>query len=174
VRPVSARIRARISSAIKVAITIPFKSGHVEIGLVERQRFDVRRIVREYCPDPVRDFAIGIEPRLYEDQIGAAAKRGYRRHRRADAEAPRFVARRGDDSPSHSADRDRFASKLRIVALLDRRVEGIHVDMDDLAQGLGWRRLVHPVFLARATPVRQRGKPRRRQVSASASPRSAG
>jgi hypothetical protein len=31
------------------------------------------------------------------------------------------------------ADRDRLPAKRRIVALFDRRVEGVHVDMDDLA-----------------------------------------
>ena len=38
-----------------------------------------------------------------------------------------------------AADRHRLALQRRIVALLDRRVEGIHVDMDDLAleRGLG-------------------------------------
>jgi hypothetical protein len=35
-----------------------------------------------------------------------------------------------------AADGNRFASKLRIVALFDRRIEGIHVDMDDFADGL--------------------------------------
>ena len=35
-----------------------------------------------------------------------------------------------------SADRDRLAPQLRIIALLDRRVKGIHVDMDDLADRL--------------------------------------
>jgi hypothetical protein len=33
-------------------------------------------------------------------------------------------------------DRDRLSLKLCIVALLDRRKEGVHVDMDDLAGGL--------------------------------------
>ena len=31
-----------------------------------------------------------------------------------------------------AADRDRLAAQRRIVALFDRRVKGIHVDMDDL------------------------------------------
>jgi hypothetical protein len=35
-----------------------------------------------------------------------------------------------------TADRDRLTLERRIVALFDRRVEGIHVDMDDLADGL--------------------------------------
>jgi len=33
------------------------------------------------------------------------------------------------------ADRDRLAAEFRIVSLFDRRVEGIHVDVDDLAAG---------------------------------------
>jgi hypothetical protein len=32
------------------------------------------------------------------------------------------------------ADRDRAVTELWIVALLDRRIERVHVDMDDLAQ----------------------------------------
>ena len=35
---------------------------------------------------------------------------------------------------ARSADRDRFAAQFRVVALFDRRVERIHVDMDDLAR----------------------------------------
>jgi hypothetical protein len=34
-----------------------------------------------------------------------------------------------------AADRNRLAPKSRVVALLHRRVEGVHVDMDDLAKG---------------------------------------
>jgi hypothetical protein len=31
------------------------------------------------------------------------------------------------------ADRERAAAKAGIIALFDRRIEGVHVDMDDLA-----------------------------------------
>jgi hypothetical protein len=34
------------------------------------------------------------------------------------------------------ADRDRLSAEFRIIALLDRRVEGVHVDMDDLPHSL--------------------------------------
>jgi hypothetical protein len=34
-----------------------------------------------------------------------------------------------------TAHRHRLSPKIRVVALLDRRVEGVHVDMDDLALG---------------------------------------
>jgi hypothetical protein len=33
-------------------------------------------------------------------------------------------------------DSDRSSPKFWIVALLDRRIEGIHIDMDDLADGM--------------------------------------
>jgi hypothetical protein len=53
------------------------------------------------------------------------------------AELPRFVACGCDDTSfARSADRDRLPAQLRIVTLFDRRVERIHVDMDDFAQPL--------------------------------------
>ena len=49
------------------------------------------------------------------------------------AERARLVARGGDDAApvGASADRDRLPAQRRIVALLDRRVEGVHVDVHD-------------------------------------------
>jgi hypothetical protein len=54
---------------------------------------------------------------------------------RSNAEGARLVARRGDYAPFGAvADSDRTAPKLGIVALFDRRIEGVHVDMNDLAR----------------------------------------
>ena len=51
-----------------------------------------------------------------------------------DPEATRFVAGGGHHATfAGSADGDRLAPQLRIVALLDRGIEGVHVDVDDLA-----------------------------------------
>jgi hypothetical protein len=51
-----------------------------------------------------------------------------------DSERPRFIAGRRDDAAfARSADRNRLATQLGIVALFDRRVERVHVDMDDFA-----------------------------------------
>jgi hypothetical protein len=59
---------------------------------------------------------------------------GDRGHRRPHPELARLVARSGDDpalpGPAHG---DWFAAQVGIVPLLDRRIEGIHIDMDDLA-----------------------------------------
>src|SRR5690606_15495982 len=49
---------------------------------------------------------------------------------------------------------DRPAAQGRIVALFHARVKGIHVDMDDLADGGGWCLVVHALFVA--PPARQR------------------
>jgi N-acetyl-anhydromuramyl-L-alanine amidase AmpD len=39
-------------------------------------------------------------------------------------------------APSSLADRERASTKAGIIALFDRRIEGVHVDVDDLADGL--------------------------------------
>src|SRR5207237_8646676 len=43
------------------------------------------------------------------------------------------TGRRHDAPLLGSADGDRLAAEIRIVPLLDRRIEGVHVDVDDLA-----------------------------------------
>ena len=55
------------------------------------------------------------------------------RHRRVDAERARLVARGGDDAAAVglSADGERLAAQRRVVALLDRRVERVHVDVEN-------------------------------------------
>jgi hypothetical protein len=48
---------------------------------------------------------------------------------------PCLVAcRRDNPALARSADRDRLAAQLRVIALFDGCVESIHVDMDDLAR----------------------------------------
>jgi hypothetical protein len=48
-----------------------------------------------------------------------------------------------------AADSDRLVFQSGIVALLDRRVEGIHVDMEDLAAGADFDG-VHSAVLMRS------------------------
>jgi hypothetical protein len=72
------------------------------------------------------------------------------------AELARFVARGRDDAAfPRSADRDRLPTQLRIVALFDRCVERIHVDMDDLARSCGrlGRRAVRALFGPHFSPL---------------------
>ena len=106
----------------------------VKIGLVERERFDDRRVLGEDLPDLLRDRLVDLESRLHEDEIRAPP---LGRHRRRGGSHPKlagFVACRCHHSAfARSADGDRLAAKLRIIALLDGRIEGIHVDVDDLS-----------------------------------------
>ena len=106
--------------------------GHVKIGLVQRQRLDDRRVLGEDLADLLGDRLVDLEARLHEDQVRTLPLRGHRRHGRPDAELAGFVARRRHDAPlAGSADGDRLAAEIRIVPLLDRRVEGVHVDVDN-------------------------------------------
>ena len=109
--------------------------GDVKIGFVERQRLDDRRVLGEDLADLLRDRLVDLEARLDEDQVRALPL----------ARSPMawptwtpnfagFVAGcRHDAALAGSADGDRLAAEIRIVPLLDRRVEGVHVDVDDLA-----------------------------------------
>jgi len=107
--------------------------GDVEIGLVQRQGLDERRIVEEDFADLVRHLAINVEAVLDEDEVRAFALGGDRRHGRAHAVDARLIAGRRDDPAQPApADGHGLAAQLRKVALLDRREKGIHVDMDDL------------------------------------------
>src|SRR3546814_17198868 len=44
---------------------------------------------------------------------------------------------------------------MGIVALLDRRIEGVHIDMDDLADPRRLACIVHALFLAGGAPTRK-------------------
>ena len=102
----------------------------VKIGLVERERFDDRRVLGEDLPDLLRD----LESRLHEDEIRAPPLGRHRRHGGSHPKLAGLVACRCHHSAfARSADGDRLAAKLRIIALLDGRIEGIHVDVDGLS-----------------------------------------
>jgi hypothetical protein len=106
----------------------------VEIGLVERQRLDQRRVLQEDRADLARHLLVDVEARLDEHQLRAEPLGGRRRHGRAHAELARLVACRHHHAAlAAAADRDRLAAQRRVVALLHRRIERIHVEMDDLA-----------------------------------------
>ena len=132
-RPVSALILARIARRSPWPRPCLQVLGDVEVGLVERERLDEWRVLGEDRPDLVRDRPVDVETRLHEDQLRALPPGGDRGHGRADAELAGLVAGGRHDAPlARPADCDRLAAELGIVALLDGRVEGVHVDVDDL------------------------------------------
>ena len=108
--------------------------GDVEIGFVEAERLDEVGVVEKDRADLLRYRAVDVEPRLDENQVRAAAPGRDRRHGRTDAVFAGLIACRHDDAAVPAADRHGPALERGIVALLHGRVEGVHVDMDDLAR----------------------------------------
>ena len=106
--------------------------GDVEEGLVERQRFDQRGDIPHDRHDLPGRLAVVLEAVRNDDQIRAQPPGAHHRHRRVDPEPPRLVGRRRDHAPaSGPTDHDRTPTQGRIVALLDRGVERVHVDVQD-------------------------------------------
>ena len=63
--------------------------------------------------------------------VRAEAQRLEHRHRRSNPESAGDVAGRGDHAALAAADDHRLGGKRRIVAFLDRGVEGVAIDMGD-------------------------------------------
>src|SRR5580700_6774670 len=102
--------------------------SHIEVGFIERQRLDNGSVLSEYRTDLQRYLLVNVEPWLHEDQVWTFSAGAHRGHRGPDAECARLIARGCHDTTfPRAADGDRLASKGRIVALLHRRIEGIHV-----------------------------------------------
>ena len=99
------------------------------------------------------------DPRLDEDQLRAEFHRLAARHRAVHAEGARLVARGRDDAAALGvADRHRAAAQRGVVALLDRGVEGVHVDVDDAARRVVLEDgLVHAGDFTRRAPRLIRG-----------------
>src|SRR5439155_13371033 len=91
----------------------------------------------------LRDRAVLVEVGMHDDQRWTQPDRSRHRERRPDAKCSRLVAGGGDDAAlvGIAADGDREAAKRRVVALLDRGVERIHIDMEDAAD-TKWHRSI--------------------------------
>ena len=133
---------------------VGFIFGDVEIGFVEGERFDQVGVAEEDFADAAGDVAIAGEVGRDEDSIGTETFCLDRWHSRADAEFAGFV-RGGADNGALAApgDNNGLATKLRIIALLDGGVEGVHVDVDDLAGGHDPALEADNIIVAQATLV---------------------
>ena len=82
-----------------------------------------------------RDFFVHLEPRFYEDQVRTFPSGSHRRHRGSDAQT--CALRNSPRQPHHvpGLPQRRLACPLRSGSF-DRRVERIHVDVNDLARNL--------------------------------------
>jgi hypothetical protein len=105
----------------------------IEIGLVQGHRLDDRRGGGEDGADLVADALVLGHVGRHDDGVRAHFHGLEHRHRRARPELARDIAGRGDDAaPPGMADDHRLVADRRVVAFLDRGIEGIAVDMRDL------------------------------------------
>ena len=115
----------------------PPGAAHIEERLVDRERLDERSHVAEDLHDLARDLDVAVEVRQHDDRRRAQAQRLTDGHRRADAESTRLVRGARDDRAAlRRPDDDGLAAQRRVVELLDRRVERVHVDMEDAGAGV--------------------------------------
>ncbi|GBQ79268.1 hypothetical protein AA15237_2876 [Komagataeibacter xylinus NBRC 15237] len=78
------------------------------------------------------DRAIDLKTRRHEHKVGAFALCYDRRHGRAHPEPAGLITRGGNNAaPPGTTYGKRPAPQGRIIALLDRGIKGIHVNMDD-------------------------------------------
>jgi len=81
-----------------------------------------------------RDRAINLKPWRDKHQFRAFADGRHRRHCRPNSELARLIARGRDNAALRAmSDRHRLALEIWIVALLNGRIESVHIDVKDLA-----------------------------------------
>ena len=116
---------------------VPLVFRDVEVRFVERQRLDERRHLAENREHRIGCCPVAGEIRRDHDELGAEPHRSRHGHRRAHAERSGFVAGSRDDATPvrPTADGNRLSAQRGIVPLLDRRVERVHVHVDDSAEG---------------------------------------
>ena len=102
--------------------------GDVGERLVDGDALDQRGEVAEHRDRRVAEPLVLVEMAADEDQLRAELARPPPRHAAAHAERPRLVGGREHHA---AADRDRLAAQRRVEQLLDRRIEGVEVGMED-------------------------------------------
>jgi len=106
--------------------------GHVEKRLVHAEHLDVRGNGDERMHDAGGYGRVHVRPRRALDEIRAQFARVVDAHAGFHAKGARFV-RAGNEGRADRTVRDahRLAAQFRRIALLDRREERIHVDVQD-------------------------------------------
>ena len=107
-------------------------AGDVGESLVDRDALDQRREVAEHTNRRVSEPLVFLEMSAGEDQLRAELLRPPSRHAAMHAERFRLIGRRQHNP---AADRDRLAQQRRVEQLLDRRIEGVEVGMQDCRRG---------------------------------------
>ena len=107
-----------------------FAGSNIQKRLIERQTFDQRREFPKNLENFCGDLLVSRHSQCHADQVRAAPQCLAHWHCRAHTKLADFVACGGNDSSvAATAHNHRFAAKFRVVALFNRSVERIHIDM---------------------------------------------
>ena len=107
------------------------RARQVHERLVDGERLNLRREIQHHRPDLAADGGVLLHVGLDDGRLGAGLQSLEHRHGRMHAVGAREIAARGDHTPVTAADDHGDVAKLRAVALLDRGVEGVAVEMGD-------------------------------------------
>jgi hypothetical protein len=107
----------------------------IEEGLVDRQRLDQRGERLHGLPHLAPDADVFCHVRRDHRGLRAQLQRLEHRHCRSYAKGARDVAGRRDHAALAAADDDGLVGQLRIVALLDRGVERVAINLGKRQRG---------------------------------------
>ena len=107
--------------------------GEVDVGLVEADDLDRLGVAPQDRHHLAGGLAVGVEVGTQVDRVGQPPPGDRGRHRRVDpGQPPCLVAGRRHHRPRpRPADDDRLPPQLGAAPQLDRRVEGVHVEVGD-------------------------------------------
>ncbi len=127
--PTRSRTAARSAAAMSTGAPDDLaQATDVEERLVDRERLDQRCGVVEHREDGAAGVGVRVHAGRHHDRVGTQGQGLPAVHRAPHAAGPGLVAGRHHDA---APDDDRPAPQLRVVALLDRREEGVEVGMQD-------------------------------------------
>ncbi len=109
--------------------------GHIQKGLIQRQRLYKVGVIAKDRVDFPRRFFIGIHARLDDGQVRAELERMPGRHGRTHAIGARLVIT-GRNHPAplrRAAYRQRFAGEVGLVTHFNGCIKAVTVDVDDFA-----------------------------------------
>ena len=108
-------------------------AASVEERFIQRKRFDQRRVSIEYFSNLPRNRRVMVHPNGQHNSSRAVANCSRHRQRAVNAIFSRDVVGGRNDTSTfvRTADHDRLADKFRAIALFNRRVKRIHVDMQN-------------------------------------------
>src|SRR5438105_8972124 len=129
---------------------------HVSEGLVDGDALDGRREIAHDSDGGVTEPLVVVEMSADKQEVGTELPCAPSRHAASYAEGPRLVGGREHDA---AADRNRLAAQAIVKQLLDRRIKGVEVRVENSGCGTQAR------FLARSRRPNQRfSAPRRRAL----------